>query len=584
VIVESIDRLSRMMVDSTYIERELERRDIGLFASDEPLGETTATSILTRRVKQSVAEWFVRDLLEKSRRGMEESVQQGWHTGGPAPYGYALEPHPHPNPHKAKEGKKKHRLVPDPMRAPIVTWYVVQRLGLGEIVEKLNRDLEKFPPPRRNRKDENGLRQTWSRETVHAILRNPKYTGYNVWNRHDKRPGRPKVRPRDQWVWSATPVHEALVPRELYEQVDEVAQRNEAASKAPTARRHTGSLNRRPGRVYVLRGRVRCRMCGRRMEGSHQKGNNWYRCQYVTRRGTAGADAAGHPRVLGIKEDVVLDALTDFLADRVFGPDRLRLLRKELAAADSIAWRSHDAEADRLAEELRGVDTAMYRQTLRLEEHDDPAHPVVTLATRRIEELSSRRSAITEAIEKLRVARPAGGHPDEIVAMLDQVPDMREVLRRGDPEKLARIFQTFDVTAAYDKATQQLQLGATVTADLVPDAEQERPPEGRSLMFGIAGAGVEQTSAMRDDEAAAPGEGDDRVVEACQIGRHAWPSVSRPAAASGPREPAAYSWRGSSPISQRRTSGSQMRHCASTSSSRVKSVASPRSVSRMSRS
>jgi len=81
VIVESIDRLSRMTADATRIERALERRDIGLFAADEPMC-TDATSILTRRIKQGVAEWYVRDLIERSRRGMEESVRQGWHTGG----------------------------------------------------------------------------------------------------------------------------------------------------------------------------------------------------------------------------------------------------------------------------------------------------------------------------------------------------------------------------------------------------------------------------------------------------------------------------------------------------------------------
>jgi site-specific DNA recombinase len=46
-----------------------------------------ATAILTGRVKQGVADWYVRDLVEKSRRGMEESVRQGWHTGGRVPYG-----------------------------------------------------------------------------------------------------------------------------------------------------------------------------------------------------------------------------------------------------------------------------------------------------------------------------------------------------------------------------------------------------------------------------------------------------------------------------------------------------------------
>ena len=95
VLVESIDRLSRMTADATRIERELEQLDIALFATDEPM-TGNATAVLTRRVKQGVAEWYVRDLIEKSRRGMEESVRQGWHTGGPVPYGYTLEPHPHP--------------------------------------------------------------------------------------------------------------------------------------------------------------------------------------------------------------------------------------------------------------------------------------------------------------------------------------------------------------------------------------------------------------------------------------------------------------------------------------------------------
>src|SRR5271166_3720275 len=37
VMVESIDRLSRMTADSTRVEQELERIGIGLFASDEPM-------------------------------------------------------------------------------------------------------------------------------------------------------------------------------------------------------------------------------------------------------------------------------------------------------------------------------------------------------------------------------------------------------------------------------------------------------------------------------------------------------------------------------------------------------------------
>jgi hypothetical protein len=43
-------------------------------------------------------------------------------------------------------------------------------MGLGEICDKLNGDLDRYPPPRRNRKDEMPLRQTWSRSQIQAML------------------------------------------------------------------------------------------------------------------------------------------------------------------------------------------------------------------------------------------------------------------------------------------------------------------------------------------------------------------------------------------------------------------------------
>jgi len=113
VIVESIDRLLRMTADGTRIERDLELLDVSLFAADEPM-TASATAILTRRVKQGVAEWYVRDLIEKSRRGMEESVRQGWHTGGPVPYGYMLQEHQHPNPHKRARARRSTDSCPIP--------------------------------------------------------------------------------------------------------------------------------------------------------------------------------------------------------------------------------------------------------------------------------------------------------------------------------------------------------------------------------------------------------------------------------------------------------------------------------------
>ena len=494
VIVESIDRLSRLTADGTRIERQLEENDVALFAADEPLN-SSATSILTRRVKQGVAEWYVRDLIERSRAGMEESVRQGWHTGGRPPYGYTLEPHTHPNPQKAREGRKKHRLILDPVKAPIVVMiyedYVERGMGLGTICEKLNSDLDRYPPPRRNRKDENDLTQTWSRSQLYSLLRNPKYTGYNVWGRHDKRRGRPVLRPREQWVWSAEPTHEAIISKELFAGVEDRALRNGRRSTSAKAKTYASRKSRRPGRFYVLRGRVRCGLCGRRMEGSHQKGSNWYRCQYVSRHSVAAAEASGHPRVLGIKEDVVLDALRDFMAERLFGPDRLRLLGDELAAVAGGDLQKSDSERKRLQAEQKKVDDALRRQALRLEEHDDPDHPVVKLAKERIEELSSQRGAVELALDELERERPKGPKPEEIEAMLAGVPDLREALTEADGEELAELLDAFDVAVSYDKSAGKLELSAALTSDFIPAPEKKRPPGGRSRNSDIAGAGFE---------------------------------------------------------------------------------------------
>ena len=494
VIVESIDRLSRMTADATRIERDLEQRDIALFAADEPM-TANATAILTRRVKQGVAEWYVRDLIEKSRRGMEESVRQGWHTGGPAPYGYQLEPHDHPNPQKAREGRKKHRLITDPVTAPIVSMifedYCLHGLGLGAICNKLNADLARYPPPTRNKKDENDLPQTWSRSQLQAMLRNPKYTGFNVWGRHDKRPGRPFIRPRDQWVWSPAPSHEAIVSRQLFDQVEERAVRNHRGATLRAPKTYVQRSGRRNGRLYALRGRIHCRLCGRRMEGSHQKGSNWYRCQFVYRRGIAAADAAGHPRVLGIREEVVLEPLFDFLGRRLFGPDRLHLLRDELATALADGDDSRTAELAAVTRQLAEIDQAVRRQALRLEEHDDPDHPVVAAAKARIEELAGRRAALDEQRRRLAAHRSNAPQPQEIEALLASIPDLRLALARYGPAELADLFDAFDVTVTYDKPSHSLELAATITADLVPAPERLQPPRRRSQNSDIAGAGFE---------------------------------------------------------------------------------------------
>ena len=60
VICENIERSARDTYNSLKLERELQDQGIPLFATDEPFSVEgiNATTILVRRVKQGVAEWF----------------------------------------------------------------------------------------------------------------------------------------------------------------------------------------------------------------------------------------------------------------------------------------------------------------------------------------------------------------------------------------------------------------------------------------------------------------------------------------------------------------------------------------------
>jgi site-specific DNA recombinase len=510
VIVESIDRLSRITADGTQIEQRLKRAGVQLFAADEPL-TLNPTTILTRRVKQAIAEFIVLELTEKSWEGMSESTKQGWHTGGPAPYGYKLEEHQHPNPNKAREGKKKHRLIPDSQRAPVIKqifgWYCEENRGLGEITRLLDADHEKFPPPTPSNRSVGDLTPSWSRATVQAILRNPKYTGFNVWNRHDKRPGTPAVKPDAEWIGSDAQTHTPLVTREVFEKVPLVALSNNNRAKSGGARANHGRQGgRSETRVYPFRGRLFCEICGRRLSGTHQKGGNWYRCQFIDSRTPRAAQLTGHPKSLQVKEAPLLDAIFEFLARRVFRPERLDLLRAELTTA------APPTEEARVVKELGTLGEAhaklakkIKRLVEEMEDTEDRDDPVARHARTRIAELASEQERFEARITELKNAiaeAPPQPQQDEVESLLLTVPDLSAALASYSDEDLAELFAAFDLEVRYDKRADTAEISIALVPELLagltaPVGSEASPETTRPARRAgqrsrsIAGAGFE---------------------------------------------------------------------------------------------
>jgi len=253
VVVEDIERASRDFYNSVKLERELSDQGIPLFATDEPadISGVNPTTLLIRRVKQGFAEYFRLQLKEKTWKGLREHSDAGWNIGK-VPYGYAAERITHPNPSKAAQGLSKTRLIRDPDQAPIVaqmyTWRVDSKLAVNSIVAKLNADPAAYPPA--------DPAAGWTLGGVAAMLRNPKYTGHQVFGRRHH--GRPV--PPDQWHWSPARTHPAIVDRATWDAAQQVGADHatswDETVPHPTARRS-----------YVLRSRVRCKICQRRMVG-----------------------------------------------------------------------------------------------------------------------------------------------------------------------------------------------------------------------------------------------------------------------------------------------------------------------------
>jgi site-specific DNA recombinase len=98
-------------------------------------------------------------------------------------------------PHRA-ERKYKTKLAIDQRRGPVVkqiyAWRVTEKLSYRAIAERLNTDLDRYPPPQPV--DPERAVGRWTGSAVREILCNPKYTGHMAWNRrstkHKLHPGK----------------------------------------------------------------------------------------------------------------------------------------------------------------------------------------------------------------------------------------------------------------------------------------------------------------------------------------------------------------------------------------------------------
>jgi site-specific DNA recombinase len=460
VICEDIERSGRDTFNALKLEKKLSRQGIPVFATDEPIviDGVNATTVLVRRVKQGVAEWFRLQLKEKTWKGLAEHALDGWNIG-PAPYGYTPDRVPHPVPVKASQGRVKTRLALDSARAPVVeqifTWRVICKLGMPTIAAKLNADPARYPAPRAGK--------GWTTQTVYAILGNPKYTGHMVYGRVRKRNGRRVAVPPDQWLWSPQPVHPAIIDLATWQAAQELGAEHATSRDLNAPGPAAGT------RFYPYRGRVRCRDCRRRAAGltygpPGKTPHVYYQCPHNPRNPRHAAACPGHPRTVKIPE-TRLDQITGlFFAEYVFGARRAELLAAQLPATDADAQAARDAQRAALTARIKQLDTAQNAQILSLEQlSPDPADTAAAAMrariTGRFAELHHQREHAQAQLDTLAVQTPKAADP----TLLDEVPLAGDILPGLDPDLKARLFDAFDLQILWNKPGKQATVHAEIT-------------------------------------------------------------------------------------------------------------------------
>ncbi len=457
VVCEDIERSGRDTFNALKLERELATSDILLFATDEPidLDGTDPATILLRRTRQNMAEYFRLQLKRSMWRGMRAHAEQGYNLGKVLD-GYLPDKIPHPAPAKAAQGRTKTLLALDEVRAPIIAaiyaMRVDEKLGVPTIHARLTADPGTYPAA----DPETG----WTIGGIYSILGNPKYTGYQVFGRNRK--GRPV--PPDKWYWSDKPTHPAIVDRDTWEAAQKVGAEHRSS-------RDGAMHNPATWRTYPFRSRVRCKICKRRMCGQPKAHPDrktptehiYYVCQFNPGTPRHVAAAPGHPRTVQVREDFLKAETFSGLSAYALGPGREQRLAQLIPHTATARKQQHDRQAAALRTRLKRITTQQDNLIRELNGSFDMPDEAGEQYRRRIRadyaRLHDERTPIETQLTELAADEPPAPAPD-LVSLL---PEVTADLAALPPDLQAELLDVFDIQIIWNAPMRQATFRATIT-------------------------------------------------------------------------------------------------------------------------
>jgi len=191
IVVYKVDRLTRSLADFAKMVERFDAHGVSFVAVTQQFNTTTSMGRLTLNVLLSFAQ-FEREVTgERIRDKIAASKKKGMWMGGVPPLGYEV---------------REHRLAVNPEEAETVRYIYQRYLELGSVRE-LSHELAARAIVSKVRVSQKGIRSggcRFSRGALYELLSNPLHIG-EIRHRQERYPGQ----------------HEAIVPRELWEAVQQ---------------------------------------------------------------------------------------------------------------------------------------------------------------------------------------------------------------------------------------------------------------------------------------------------------------------------------------------------------------------------
>lgn len=154
----------------------------------------------------------------------------------------------------------------------------------------------------------------------------------------------------------------------------------------------------------------------------------------------------GHPTSLWIGEDVLLDALNDFLAKHVFGAHRAQLLGATMTERADADAAEHAAQVTATQTALAQIDKRRARLVRALEMADDLDPELLADTNHRRGELATERTRLRERLDELHTTELQRSNPDLLEVLPVGACDLDAL-----PEDIARrLFEALRLQVQYN--------------------------------------------------------------------------------------------------------------------------------------